>query len=108
MRIRESIERQASINNYNTLAWVLGFGISVVVLAFMDALSWTWLPAIICGPTWIVSQMFLHPKCPFCSHVPHSMAYGIVGKFCENCGESFDRELEGKPGHSKQFSKPNK
>ena len=93
MKARDQIRRQSTKNNYNTLGWVLAFAISVVILAVIDALRWTWIPASVCIPCWLITHWFLHPNCPFCRHVSHSIAHGIVGKFCENCGESFDREL---------------
>ena len=93
MKARELIRRRETRNNYNILAWVLLFATSITILAFTDALRWTWIPAAICIPCWLASQWFLHPKCPFCNHIPFSMAHGIIGKFCENCGESLDREI---------------
>ena len=94
MNVREQIKRQSTINNYSTLAWVLIFSLAVVILSIADALAWAWLPAVICISAWLVLHKMLHPKCPFCDYVSVSMVeHGIVGNFCENCGESFNREL---------------
>ena len=93
MKARELIRRSETRNNYNTLAWVLLFAISIAILALMDALRWAWIPAVICIPCWLVTMWFLHPKCPFCDNISFSVAHGAIGKFCENCGESLDREI---------------
>ena len=96
MKARDQIHRQATLNNYNTLGWALVFAITVVTLTFSDALTWTWIPASICIPCWLITQRFLHPNCPFCHHSSHSITRSVIGEFCENCGESFDRELVAK------------
>jgi len=93
MKARDQIRRQATLNNFNTLAWVLLFAVIVITLAFTDTLRWTWVPAIVCVPCWLIAQWFLHPRCPFCRHMSVSVVHGFIGKFCENCGESLDREL---------------